>query len=438
MKYSFVRATALTGVAGRINYISNPKKQEKLEAFYDQMPQGYWKKLGEYCQRQGALYNPDKKVCEGRELIVMLPNEFAAYNPGKLAELVGKEFSAKHGVPCAVALHWNKKENNYHAHIVFSERELALEVEASVATRNTYFNAAGKRSTKKECTDERGDLLPGCRLVAKGENLSEGGLFGAKKNFSRHDWLLSEKHRLTDFFNRYATQHGWKVYDRNVDYHLATMHVGKDSPAGLIAWKERENERIVRYNQSIDALIAAGELTENQAIGLKFKVLRERKAAREQRMAEREQYRRAREERLRDLQARRATEREYYWRLRRKSVLGLAVELAVVLTGRVRYDDLQSRTSTPAIDGSVVQISRDVELQRQIDDMYIAMGKIPPSQRVLKVKAENNREDTVKPRKSALDDVIARAAERSRETDRSNGSRAPRANPSSDDWDPYS
>lgn len=397
MKNSFIRATALGNVSGRINYISNPKKQESLMAFHDPMPEGFWRRLGKHCQKQGNLFNPDKKVCEGRELIVMLPYEFENIKPRVLAQKLAFDFEEKHGVPCAVAIHWNKSKSNYHAHIIFSECPLKVKY-GSVATRNTYFDQQGKRSTKEKCTDSKGELLPGCRLVAKGQQLSEDTVYGAKKNFARYDWLLEEKKRLTRFFNRYLKTEKWQVYDRDVDYHLATMHIGKEMPEGLTAWKIRENKRIEEYNAAIDELISSGEISQNQAIGLKFKVLRERKAAREIRMAERERYASEREARKEAWLA----ERKWHRELRSKSTVELLVVLAMTLAGS---DISNAKFSDKKI--NALKVVEDTKLQKQIDDIYIALGKIPPSQ-----KSKSNGKI-----RSTLDDIIAKAdARRSERT----------------------
>ena len=376
-------------------------------AFVDQMPPGGWKALDRYCRQQAELYNPQvcdpvskEKARSGRELIVMLPNDFAdRYNPSSVANYVAAAFRKKHGVPCAVAIHWNKKKSNYHAHIVFSERELER-TPPSVATRNTYFDVAGKRSTKKECTDELGRLLPGCRFVAKGENLSDGAMFGAKKGFFGRGWLVQEKQRLTAFFNEYSGER-WQVYSKERDYHIPTIHVGKDRPAGLMAWAERENERIQAYNEAIDELLEAGEINYGQALNMKFKVLRERKAEREQRMAERARWKEARALEFESLRRERAREREYYWELSQRGALAMVVELGLILAG-CKVDDFTNSWSRwqPDIYGGLVKISLDTDLQRKIDDMYIAMGKTPPSKTVLRAQ---------EPQKRSFDAIIERA-----------------------------
>lgn len=73
-----IKTTPLHDVAGRVDYISNPDRQEQLvyadEACADL---GFWKDLSAYCQKSA----PGKRAREGRELIIPLPNEFSKEIP---------------------------------------------------------------------------------------------------------------------------------------------------------------------------------------------------------------------------------------------------------------------------------------------------------------------------------------------------------------------
>ena len=257
-------------------------------AFYDNMFEGGWAELAKESQAQ-STYNPGKKPREARELIVMIPNEMEKYRADQLARRYAEDFSRKYGVPCAAAIHWNKKKNNYHAHIVFSERKILEQIKESIATRNTYFDAAGKRSTKKLCCGADGNLLPGCRLVRKGENLSEGKVFGAKEEmFATRDWLRSEKQRQVDFVNQHVTGEKWVVYDKNTNPHIPRIRLKTGEPEGLRAWKERENEMRELYNKQINELLENGEITGEQALLIKQRFLQEQADRREEKAAERQ------------------------------------------------------------------------------------------------------------------------------------------------------
>ena len=73
-----IKTTPLHDVTGRVDYISNPDRQEQLvyadEACADL---GFWKDLSAYCQKSA----PGKRAREGRELIIPLPNEFSKKIP---------------------------------------------------------------------------------------------------------------------------------------------------------------------------------------------------------------------------------------------------------------------------------------------------------------------------------------------------------------------
>ena len=389
----FVRATALTCTRGRIAYMTSPNKQEHLEAYVSNMPKGGWLELSKYSRHQAALYNPGDKVCEARELMIMLPNSFALYNAQHLAIRLRDDFSNRYRVPCAVAIHWNKAENNYHVHLVFSERSIHRQVQGtSVATRNTYFDANGKRSAKKECLDELGNLKPGCRFVAKGEALSEGSRFGTKKNmFAQEEWLHQEKQRMVDFFNAYDRHDTWKVYDWKSDPHFPYVRIYKGETEDLQrfnAWSECENAWRHAYNDTVDRLIETGELTPQEALELKFKTLEYKRRLRRERAENRRRW----EEEWSQRRERAAAERQYACSLRQKGTLGLLFEAALVIAG---VDTVKLRTGVERpISYSQVPIKayRDPKVQAMVDSMYKTVDKDPPFEELQKLAAGGNLE----------------------------------------------
>lgn len=383
-KNGFIKASVLTNVVGRVDYISNPKRQEHLMAFYDNMPANGWKELSKISQAQ-ASYNAGKKICEARELIIMIPNEMAKYKPDQVAKVYADQFTKQYGVPCAVAMHWNKKKNNYHAHLVFSEREILKEQKVSIATRNTYFDAQGKRSSKKLCVGSDGNLLPGCRFVAKGENLSEEALFSSKYSFfARPDWLRAEKQRQIAFVNHYITGEKWQVYDWKTNPHLPYIRTKEGEPAGLRDWKERENGRRRDFNESIDKLLASGELTPEQALKLKFEYIRRSRELKQERMAAREAW----VKQWKSYSDRKRAEYEYTRELRHKSTFVLACELALMIAG-VDMVKLKTGIEKTTPSGRTIKVYPDKRVQEMIDDMYIAAGKKTPSELALMNRAEN-------------------------------------------------
>lgn len=353
-------------------------------AFYDNMPANGWKELSKISQAQ-ASYNADKKVCEARELIIMIPNEMAKYKPDQVAKVYADQFTEQYGVNCAVGIHWNKKKNNYHAHLVFSEREILKEQKVSIATRNTYFDVHGKRSSKKLCVGADGNLLPGCRFVAKGENLSEEAFFGSKHSFfAKPEWLRAEKQRQIAFVNKHIAGEKWQVYDWKTNPHLPYLRIKKGEPAGLTAWKERENDRRRDFNESIDKLLASGEITPEQAVKLKYEYVRRSRELKQERMAAREQW----VKQWKGYSDRRRAEWEYTRSLRHKSTFVLACELALMIAG-VDMVKLKTGIEKTTPSRKTIKVYPDKRVQAMIDDMYIAAGKKTPSELALINKAEN-------------------------------------------------
>lgn len=388
-KNAFVRATVLTDVRGRLRYATSPDKQEHLEAYVDNMPTGGWLELSKYSRQQAALYHPGEKVCEARELIIGLPNDLSRFNAQKLSIVLRDEFSNKHRVPCAVAIHWNTAENNYHAHLIFSERSIYREKNGqSVAKRNTYFDAAGKRSTKKECLDELGNLKEGCRLVKKGEALSEGSRFGAKKNiFAQEGWMRAEKERLVKFFNANVKDGEWKVYDWKTDPHFPLIRIIKGEPAALTAWKERENEWRKKYNETIDKLIESKEITVDEALQLKFKYQEQKSRLRREKAKNKQIWM----EEWKAKKDRMTAEREYFYKLQKKSLFGLTFELALMIAG---VDVVKRCAGVEAVlgDNKPIKAYHDEKIQKMIDDMYVASGRTPPSERIKEGRIKNDIE----------------------------------------------
>lgn len=274
-KTVFVRGTPLPHVAGRIDYISNPDRQENLLAFYDNSDPGFWSALAAYERQQGKL-NPTKKVCEAREFIYGIPNELQErYSMKKLAEGLATNFSRRYGVKCCCAIHLNEEENNLHAHLIFPERKILEQEKISIATRNTYFDEDGKRASKKVCVDENGELKPGCRLVLKGENLSNVSFSSKNLEFRKRGFMFQEKQRMAAFWNKYCIETEWEVYNPKTNPHFAMTRLCKGEPPEIRAEKEQINALKKEYNELVDRLIDNGIVLPEEATSIKKAVERD-------------------------------------------------------------------------------------------------------------------------------------------------------------------
>ena len=253
----FARQTALTNVGGRIDYISNPARQEHLLAVHDGAADlvagAYWHQLAQECKAASKHATPGRKCVQGRELIIQLSNALLQrMTPEEIAEKLATSFEQKYHRPCMVAVHMNKTETNLHAHLIYSERDLLKEPEEKIAPRAIFFDEEGKRQYKKAAIlDESGELRPGCRIVAKGE-IYERRRFGAvDQTFSHKGWLRAAKKE-------------WLLPLRNGDLKgdveiseydpssgkLPQQHVGKVEKVDSSEAQEKA-ARIQAYNQEV-------------------------------------------------------------------------------------------------------------------------------------------------------------------------------------------
>lgn len=249
-----VRATALGNVRGRVDYISNPKRQEHIEAVHMTADKSFWRDLSAHC-RSAARSAGKEKPCEGREFIVALANELSKYDPEELAKRISNLAKEMTGTENVVALHWNKAHNNYHCHIVVAENTLLQEKRQSAVLRqNTYFDADGKRSTKKKCLDAEGKLLPGCKMYPKGSCLKPEIKFSKKINFiASKPFLISLKQRMAEFQNVLLHEKRFRLSVQGC--HMRQQHVGKGRPPAQEAAVRAKNASKSAFNKTVDKVL---------------------------------------------------------------------------------------------------------------------------------------------------------------------------------------
>ena len=193
-RHSFIRQNKLSDVTGRIDYISNPKRQEHLYATYqtEGATKEFWKNLARENQLDFKASRTSGKCIEGREFIIALPESFVEYKADDVVRLFTDSFHKRYGVECSAALHHNKKMTNYHIHLVFSERKMLEHPEVKIATRNMFYDEQGKhRRTKKEVLDEQGNLRAGCSIIPKGE-VYESYIFTKKDEWFKNKAFTKE------------------------------------------------------------------------------------------------------------------------------------------------------------------------------------------------------------------------------------------------------
>ena len=255
---SFIQLSKLSNVKGRIDYITNPERQENLYATYETVQRNFWKCLAMENQQDFQKSGSAGKCIEARELIIALPESFIKYQPEKLLKIFTEKFKQKYGVECVSALHHNKKKTNYHIHLIFSERELLKKEEVKTASRNLFYNENGKRvRTKKEIQNEFGEIRKGCTIVSKGE-VYERHSFGNKKLWFKDTEFLPEiKKYYTNIINYYVKNPTEKltVFDRDSVY-IATKKIGKNNPKAEQI--KKDNAIRQEWNKIVDMALVVG------------------------------------------------------------------------------------------------------------------------------------------------------------------------------------
>lgn len=263
-RHSFVQISKLPDVRGRVDYISNPKRQEHLYATYSTTEHDFWKRLAEQAQFDFRQSNQKTGRCiEARELIIALPESLRQLNPKFLLKVFTEKFREKYGVQCTSALHHNKAMTNYHIHLIFADREALEQPEIKYASRNMFYDENGRHvRTKKEIQNADKTIRPGCKIILKGEAYEVRYFSERQDRFKEKSFLQEVKDMYTDLINECVSDEKDKlqVFDKAGPY-LPTKKIGKNNPKA----KEIEADNALRkeWNNTVDqVLIAGGTLEE--------------------------------------------------------------------------------------------------------------------------------------------------------------------------------
>ena len=255
---SFVQLSKLTNLAGRISYITSHKRQENLYATYETVQRSFWKDLAQCNQAEFKKSGTEGKCIEARELIIALPESFTDYEPQQLLNTFTDYFKQNYGVECVSALHHNKRKTNYHIHLIFAERTLLEEPVIKIASRNMFYDENGKHvRTKKEITEENGQIRKGCTIIKKGE-VYEKNIFTVKNPHFKSEAFLDEaKQQYTELINIHIKESDEKlqVFDHN-DVYLPTKKIGKNNPVAeqIMA----DNAVRQEWNRTADLALVSG------------------------------------------------------------------------------------------------------------------------------------------------------------------------------------
>lgn len=248
---SFIQISKLTNLKGRIDYITNPKRQENLYAVYDTADDTFWHELGK-CNRLEFKKSGSAGSCiESRELIIALPEQFCYMNKQKVLEDFTKLFNDNYGVNCIAALHHNKTKTNLHIHLIFAEREELKDGVEKIATRNMFYDENGRHvRTKKEILNSDGNIRKGCSIIKKGE-VYEYNRFSKKKAvFKARSFLKGVKELYTEHINLFLEDKDKLQVFSDKDIYLPTKKVGKNNPKAEEI--KKLNEARTSWNSMVD------------------------------------------------------------------------------------------------------------------------------------------------------------------------------------------
>lgn len=215
----YLSSRKLTNVKGRINYITNEKKQENIVDYYNTTDNNFWRMLGKECRERHKEVNAGGKCCEARELIIGIPQ-----NSNITAEEMCSFFKERYRVECVCAIHQNNKNGivNRHCHLIFAEREKLKEpkvTEERKATRTYYYDNKGKKCKKDEAV----------KIVKKGTVLQKG----TTRYFTdKNDFFKSQKfvYDCKQFFLKEKLEIDWSFDMEQQNKELAEKHIGKNNP----------------------------------------------------------------------------------------------------------------------------------------------------------------------------------------------------------------
>ena len=262
--HSYVRQYKLKDVVGKIDYISNPERQEHLYEVYGTVrnPE-FWKYLAEQNQHDFKMSGSDGECIEARELVIALPKSFVDYDKKLMLQFFVESFKERYGVECTAALHHNKTMENLHIHLIYSERKILEHTEVKKATRNMFYDEQGKHvRTKKEILDAEGKLRKGCYIIPKGETYDIKWFAPKEQCFKDSKFIPSVKEFMTERINMLVQNEEEKlqVFDSNGPY-LATKKIGKNNPKADII--RADNEKRQEWNRNVDEALVAGVPSED-------------------------------------------------------------------------------------------------------------------------------------------------------------------------------
>ena len=259
MSNIYARVTALKsssgGVKGRLEYISDPERQEQIYDFHSTVSMEIWQQLSAERKQDNKSSGQFENCIEAKEITLALPHEYFEKNRENMAEKLAGDFEETYHVPCAVAIHVKKQGKNIHAHIVFSESELLPDPEIKIASRNMFYDENGKHCrTKKDILGDDGKVREGCKIVKKGE------VYKTKYFKGKRDDLKANNNAHT-FKEHYSKLLDLDIYSKDQGK-LKQFKVGKGNPNAEAI--KSYNAEVQKFNKDVEVVVNSGAAEKKQ------------------------------------------------------------------------------------------------------------------------------------------------------------------------------
>ena len=248
MQKAFARQTKISNVTGRANYISDPKRQENIVLHSTENMQNSWQ---DYVNFETQNQKSNVANNQAREIIIPLPHDLAN-DKEKLKSVVDDYAKKTLGTNCdfEYAVHWNEKETNLHAHILFSERERNIEREPQTYKRDMWYDKDTNKMAKANTPNAELRYKKGDVQKDKDGNIKYNDDPFTKKNsyFKTLDFNEEIKKNHAEVMNKHGYQ--FRLFDKERE--IAQQHVGNKVPQELKEKIQNHNKDIKQFNQYMD------------------------------------------------------------------------------------------------------------------------------------------------------------------------------------------
>jgi len=221
-----VKMRKINSVSYNMSYLQDKDEHPETCITYSTCSDDMWKEYASVNRQAFKKSGQEGRCVEAREAIFIFPEQFY-----RLSEKTREEFlkvfidylQKLYNIEIYAAMHGKDADaSNLHIHAMFMERQCVPEQD-KIAKRNMYFNEKGKQvRAKKDAVDQDGNLLPGYRMVPKGECYGKVSWTAKNKWLRSKDFTRDLKNKFTDVLNKQLNQEWAKDMVERVVFDHAT------------------------------------------------------------------------------------------------------------------------------------------------------------------------------------------------------------------------